>query len=903
MNGHRETTAAAPAGAPPPPPPKDGTSSSSTTGVLSDRLVPAISGAATSLTETASAATASVKSGLSPQAQAATSHQRASPPPPQQPVPHSRADSQLADYVLVFQAIAKKHIRSKTKVQATERAEVTDEYDRLVARIRHTGLKLTSREGAKGSGQVLLFVKADPALLNSLARQESLTDYLHGVLSVEPPPQRSSSLAAGASSASSGLQQRPPLAVTPASRVRFVHSLLTLPTLGSKAISDAAGSDGDSQVPSGAGLRVGLPDFPRLVDMSAIHDPIYNSAWVQRWSHTAPTAVLSGIGLEDLDSVREHFGEDVGLYFGFLNFYFQALAPLALWGTAFWAFGRPYSPLYSFGLVAWACLTVEMWRMKERKLSVRWGTVGVDRVERRRDDFQPRTKRVDPATGEQEEVFEWWRRELRVVATLPVMLVFASLLAATMTLMFVVEIFVGHLYHGPLKQAVPFIPTALFVVAVPQIMAAWQATAASLTGWENHYSSRSHDYSLTLKRFALQGMVAYGALFLSAFVYIPFGEAIMHEVVERGFFRDSIEMAVREGKLPKGGIDFHVNPDRMHTQLFAVSVTSQAIGAFTELVLPLLMRKAQEWKRERDARRAEGAGGEKSASSSSSPGASDPEAKFVRRVQKELELPPYDLFGDYAEMATQFGYITLWSVIWPLSPVMGFVNNFFELRADAAKICLNQRRPIPVRAESVGPWLEVLGFIAWLSALSNSALVYLFQQSTDAGSNGHSRYATTMRSHIHPHLSSPSSGGGGGGGGFNATLMGDDPQSRFSFSRLLPSHIPASGPAGAIVAAILVALTSEHAYGLVRQGVRHVLERFVWRDSHEEMVVRRREWRIRVESVRARADEQQRSSSAAAAEGGAALQGGLASQADDDGFWTHDRDVGPDIIRNSGKVE
>lgn len=30
----------------------------------------------------------------------------------------------------------------------------------------------------------------------------------------------------------------------------------------------------------------------------------------------------------------------------------------------------------------------------------------------------------------------------------------------------------------------PLIPTALFSICVPQIMAAWQATAAGLTSWE-----------------------------------------------------------------------------------------------------------------------------------------------------------------------------------------------------------------------------------------------------------------------------------------------------------------------------------------------------------------------------------------------------------------------------------
>lgn len=802
-------------------------------------------------------------------------------PSSEYPVPQSTPDSQIADYVLVFQHISKKHLRSSTKVPASERAKIAAEYDSLISRIRGTGLQVTSREGAKGSGQILIFVKADAQLLHRLARQEALSDYLHGVLSVQPPPPRSSSLQGSHHSSS--------LHLTPASRLRLVDSLLTLPDLASHAVKDAGGK---SQVPSGAGLRLGLAEFPHLVDMSAIHDPVYNKAWIKRWSHTSPAKAFYGVGLEDLDSIREHFGEDVALYFGFLNYYFQALAPAALLGISFWLLGRPFSPIYSLGLVSWSCLTVELWRMKERKLAVRWGTLGVSEVDRRRHDFMPRTTRTDPATEETEEVFEWWRRELRVVLSLPIVAFFASALAATMTLMFVVEIFITQLYHGPLKQAVPFIPTALLVVAVPQIMAAWQATAVAITKWENHYSSKSYDYSLTLKRFAMQAITAYGALTLSAYVYIPFGETIMETMVSRGFFEDSIREAKLQGKISEKGIDFHINPDRMHTQLFAVSVTSQFVNAFTELALPVLMRKFAEWREERAEKKTSSAAGqaptrqgsvESTSSGEFTPRGDDreeSERRFVSRVRRELLLPPYDLFGDYAEMATQFGYIVLWSVSWPLSPVMGFVNNFFELRSDAAKISVNNRRPVPVRAETIGPWLETFGLIAWLGALNNAALVYLFQQSDEALLDGHSRYETTMRSHLHPS---------------NVTVGGGGAQSALSFSRLLPRHVPTSGPAGAIVAAILVALLAEHVYGLVRSGVRHILERLIWRGSHEEMIVRRREWVLRVETLKSHVDGQMdQEKITRSMEGDATVS---------EGFWSPHKDVGAEAIRGSGKVE
>jgi len=75
---------------------------------------------------------------------------------------------------------------------------------------------------------------------------------------------------------------------------------------------------------------------------------------------------------------------------------------------------------------------------------------------------------------------------------------------------------------------------------------------------------------------------------------------------------------------------------------------------------------------------------------------------------------------------TQFGYVAIWSTIWPLAPAMALVNNYVELRSDAFKIAKHLRRPIPVRVDSIGPWLECLKNLTWIAALMNPALVYMF---------------------------------------------------------------------------------------------------------------------------------------------------------------------------------
>lgn len=61
-----------------------------------------------------------------------------------------------------------------------------------------------------------------------------------------------------------------------------------------------------------------------------------------------------------------------------------------------------------------------------------------------------------------------------------------------------------------------------------------------------------------------------------------------------------------------------------------------------------------------------------------------------------------------------------------MTAVSFLVNNFIELRGDALKIAVQTQRPVPWRSDSIGPWIDALGFLAWLGSLTSAALVYLF---------------------------------------------------------------------------------------------------------------------------------------------------------------------------------
>jgi anoctamin-10 len=73
------------------------------------------------------------------------------------------------------------------------------------------------------------------------------------------------------------------------------------------------------------------------------------------------------------------------------------------------------------------------------------------------------------------------------------------------------------------------------------------------------------------------------------------------------------------------------------------------------------------------------------------------------------------------------GYLSLFSSIWPLTPCSFLINNWIELRSDAMKIAVGSQRPIPWRADSIGPWLNALEFLSWFGSIISSAIVFLFR--------------------------------------------------------------------------------------------------------------------------------------------------------------------------------
>ncbi|KAJ2776385.1 hypothetical protein H4R18_005693, partial [Coemansia javaensis] len=647
---------------------------------------------------------------------------------------------------------------SRSQAAAAAEAALEDVVRRLAAAGLTAEVRagLRARRGQAGfeaeAGHVLVFVSCPRARVEHEWGRSRLHDWLGGMVALR----RAGAGAADRLEVDPDAQDDPgrllgavPVPVPVAERQRLVHRLITGPS--GEGCADA--------------LRTGG------VAVLALHDRAFNARWLRRW------AAQWLIGRGDLARLRAHFGEEVAMYFAFLQSYVLWLAFPAAAGAAWWALGRSsFSWQLGALLVLWAVVFTETWARRESDIATYWGVHGVQRARSsRRAAFRPDRLAADPATGEPVPHFSPARRWARRLLGLPVVAALALLMAALVAAIFALQAFVDEYYAGPLKPALALAPAALFSAALPAYSALCSRAAAALTDYENYEYDADHAAQLTAKLFVFRFLQDQLYLFLTAWVLVPHRDAFDAWLHAAYRALSALPPWLVPLVPPEAALKPSATPATAMVRdlLASFVVTSQLIGMATETGLPLVRRwwGARALKRAAAAAAAatpdvSGGGGgtgttttththththhhrERALASvlSLAPDAVDQwiettttadastlplppsavELQFIARVTEETRLPEYTTYEDYAEMASQFGRVAFFSVAWPLAPLAALLNNWLELRTDAAKICSAARRPAPRRVETIGPWLSTLRFMCWLSSITNALLIYQF---------------------------------------------------------------------------------------------------------------------------------------------------------------------------------
>jgi len=205
---------------------------------------------------------------------------------------------------------------------------------------------------------------------------------------------------------------------------------------------------------------------------------------------------------------------------------------------------------------------------------------------------------------------------------------------------------------------------------------------AGLNEYENHKTDSEFENALIAKSFMFKFINSYNSLF-----YVAFFKQ----------FQDGCTT-------PQGATSlYYPCMEDLSTQLFIVFGSMIVVNNALELGVPLLKSmlkgKAEQGKSE------------------------------LVKSAPELEYEKADCestFDDYDELSVQFGFVTLFTVAFPLAPLFALVNNYVEVFVDGTKYVQVSKRPEPRGVFDVGTWLDVFTLISWVALFTNVLLVVCY---------------------------------------------------------------------------------------------------------------------------------------------------------------------------------
>ncbi|CAH0492872.1 unnamed protein product [Peronospora farinosa] len=423
-----------------------------------------------------------------------------------------------------------------------------------------------------------------------------------------------------------------------------------------------------------------------LHDVDALHD--LRHTWALHWT----------MFYQPLHKIRYYFGEKIALYFAWLEFYTKMLIFPAIAGIITFVYiearqaatGTNHQGyiLIAFAVfvVLWSSFFSELWRRKNGLLDSLWGLSGLQESFRYRPQFRG-TKSYHPVTDAEEVTFEskTKRRRAFVVSVLVVTLMVGIVVVALFGL-FVLKHWINstdnlknHHISAKYRTSLTFSVTVVNAIQILVLNMVYRNVARILNDLENHRTDAEYESYLIIKVFMFQFCNSFASFFYIAFV-----------------------KRMAEGSCLYGDDCMQELRDQLLT-LFLIRIV---VGNTTEVAVPYLKYRYQLF----DERKA----------------ANTEEKVGHNYIEEQAKLVPYETneaFEDYNEMVIQYGFINLFVVAFPLTPLLALANNMLEVHVDAVKLCFVHRRPFPHPAKDIGVWFHILRFMTYIALGTNSALI------------------------------------------------------------------------------------------------------------------------------------------------------------------------------------
>ncbi|CAF1320639.1 unnamed protein product [Adineta steineri] len=435
---------------------------------------------------------------------------------------------------------------------------------------------------------------------------------------------------------------------------------------------------------------------------------------------------------QDIHKVRNYFGENVAYYFAFLEFYTKALIPTAVLGLilSFWPSSDffKYSTFCIFNVIWWS-IFIERWKRVSITLAYQWGTLDLQVFERPRSLYYGDLRR-SPITNQQERLYPTWKRSMKkYLVTYPITM---FCLALTLWIYFTYYAIQKktektypldksiYLPKAKVMRLAPSIGYSLFVVPLNMV---YKKLATYLTNYENHRLQSGYENNLTSKLFLFYFMNCFIGLFYEAFFNANYGNvaqlltafviinAILLKFTEQ--IGPYIFKRVKKSQLVvnRASTDAKVSDAVKQAKtltpfelLTAFVIINAILLKFTEQIGPYIFKRVK--KSQLVVNRA------------------STDAKVSDAVKQAKTLTPFEgTYSDYLTIFEQYGYVALFSAVFPWVTICALINNIFELRADAFKYCYVYQRPFAQPAWNIGSWHYAFDILSLVAIVTNTALI------------------------------------------------------------------------------------------------------------------------------------------------------------------------------------
>jgi len=431
---------------------------------------------------------------------------------------------------------------------------------------------------------------------------------------------------------------------------------------------------------------------------------------------------------QPISKIRNYFGESIAIFYAFYGHYMSWLVPLALIGLGFFiylcAYGynfddAKYTSLMGIFTALWCLLMMEAWKRREANLAFQWGTHSVEEKEDLIHHNRPLGGELvcpSPIDGTQMIHFPKSHRFPKVVFSVfgvSCFVVTTLLLTAGCAFLenYINERYCWGIAFGPAMVAV------LNTFGGILLDSFFTKFATYVTESENWPTTKEYNNYLILKLVVFRFINTFGLLYFYGIVRPSVGKCLNHYCGVKS-----------DGQVNRVSIWSHATDAKPYAEEHAYShghacMKTLSITLFvkfgTSTLYSLIIKYSISWLRRLTRKKYDSAA--------------------LSQLERERLLDVFDVnsksIDSYSHLLIQYGFMILFVTAFPLAPLVGWISNFFEIRAEAQSMCYNSKRAYPLGGSDVDIWYSLFTAVSLCGFITNAAVVCfsLSPTSTEGG--------------------------------------------------------------------------------------------------------------------------------------------------------------------------